>query len=74
MEFYFQMFSRCARFTSDESIHVCKYERDAYLKAKHTNIQKSYVFAGQMQIFSENGSTIYTNLRLLTFAESDLAL
>ena len=28
----------------------------ANMKAKHTNIQKSYVFAAPMYIFSENGS------------------
>ena len=37
---------------------MCKHESKAYMKAKHTNIQKSYVFADPMYIFSENGSVI----------------
>ena len=41
-----------------ESIHLCKQEVKAYMKTKHTNIQKSYVFADPMTIFSENGSLI----------------
>ena len=41
-----------------ESIHLCKQEVKAYMKTKHTNIQKSYVFADPMDIFSENGSLI----------------
>ena len=56
MKYYFRMLSRCARLISDESIHVCKHESKTYMKAKHTNIQKSYVFADAMYIFSENGS------------------
>ena len=50
------MFWRCARLILDESIHVCKHEIKAYMKAKHTNIRKSYVFADLMYIFSENVS------------------
>ena len=33
-----------------------------YIKAKHTNLQKSYVFADPMYIFSENGSKTVTFL------------
>ena len=50
------MFWRCARLISDENTHVCKHESKAYMKAKHTNKQKSYVFSDQMYIFSKNGS------------------
>ena len=41
---------------TDKSIQLCKDEIKAYIKAKHTSIQKSYIFADPMYIFSENGS------------------
>ena len=40
-EFYFRMFWQFACLISDESIHVCKHESIAHMKAKHTSIQKS---------------------------------
>ena len=42
LEFYFPMFWLFARLISDQSIHVCKHESQANMKAKHTSIQKSY--------------------------------
>ena len=47
---------------TDESIHLCKHESKCivYIKAKHTRIQKSSVFADPMYIFSENGSKTVT--------------
>ena len=59
----------CARLISDESIHVCKHESKAYLKAKHTNIQKEYVFADPMYILIENDSKVNINLVELKFAK-----
>ena len=56
LEFYFQMFCQFARLLSDETIHVRKHENKSFMKAKHTNIQESYVFAGPIYILSENGS------------------
>ena len=35
---------------------MSKHEGKTYMKAKHTSIQKSHVFADPMYIFSENGS------------------
>ena len=52
---------KCAGLITEETRHVCKHESKAYLKAKHTNIQKPYVFADPMNIFSENGSIFYIN-------------
>ena len=37
-------------------ITIFTFTTKAYTKAKHTSIQKSYVFAYPMYMFSENGS------------------
>ena len=41
----------------------------ANMKAKHTNIQKYYVFTDTMYIFSENDSKANINLVELKFAK-----
>ena len=47
---------------------MCKHETKAYMKAKHTSIQKLYIFADPMYIFSENGSkNLKTNFQKKTF-------
>ena len=43
------------------------------MKAKHTNIQKSYVFANPMYIFSENRSTTPYASKMKYFKD-DLAI
>ena len=39
-----------------------RVESKAYMKTRHTNIQKSYVFADLVYIFSENGSIMYNSM------------
>ena len=55
-----------------DDLHVW-YQMKAYMcakmKAKHTSIQKSHVFADPMHIFSENGSITSLKLTIETLEQ-----